>query len=158
MNLMLKMILCAVVVFGFSTVGFSYSKKLYHRKRVLEDFVLLLKSAVTKIRYSTQSLSFVFSDNFMSYEFIDDKPFVNQWTDMLKVYFNILDKTDIEILTEFAQSLGVTDVKGELSNINMYIEMLEHQVCDANENIIKKSKLYSTLGVSLGLAVTIMIV
>ena len=57
----------------------------------------------------------------------------------------------------FAQNLGKADVNGEISHIQMYIDMLNDCVEDAKNNINSKSKLYRTLGVSFGLLISILL-
>lgn len=155
---MIKLILCIVVVLSSTLVGFSFSSRLSSRKSILEAFVIELKNCATQIRYSSGDLSQIFSNNFMSYSFSDSKPFYQQWTDMLSTYSKVLTKKDIEVLTDFAHTLGTCDIAGEINNIELHIEMLNAQITDAQSQITTKSKLYKTLGVSLGLVVAILLI
>ena len=155
---MLKLILCIVVVFSFTLVGFSCSSKLLVRKKVLESFVLELKNAKTLMRYSSNELYKIFKNNFMQYEFCGSVPFVNQWDDMLKVYSKVLIKQDLDILSNFGKSLGTSDLNGEMSNIDMYLTLLDAQISHSQSIIDSKSKVYKTLGISLGLAVAIILI
>ena len=76
---------------------------------------------------------------------------------MLKIYENELSKKDIEMLSSFAKNLGTSDLDGEINNLNMYIELLNNSIKEAQNNINLKSKLYRTLGMSFGLALSIML-
>lgn len=155
---MFKLLLCIVFVATSTVVGFSYSNKLYRRKTTLENFVVLLTNCLTQMRYTSHSLSRIFSDSFIEYEFCESKPFVSQWADMLNNYNNILTRDDISVLTDFSHTLGTLDTMGEQSNIEMYIELLKNQIRDAQNDIEQKSKLYKTLGFSFGLVVCILII
>ena len=120
--------------------------------------MLELKNAKTVIRYSSKSLSNVFSSSFMDYPFCDDSPFYNQWEDMLKKYSKTLSCEDVQILLGFGKSIGTSDVSGELSNIDMYINLLQAQINEAQNIIETKSNIYKTLGLSLGLAIAIILI
>lgn len=155
---MLKMLSCVLIISCSTIVGFSYSTKLYERKKILENFVLLLKNYSTRIRYNSQCLSVVFSDNFMNYSFCDDKPFCDQWIKMLEQYFKILSVDDIRILTDFSKSVGTADEQSEQKNIEMYTKLLQANIEKAKDDIAQKSKLYRTLGLSLGLVIAILLI
>lgn len=155
---MIKLILCMIVVVCSTMVGYSCSSKLYERKKILENFVLLLKNYSTQIRYNSPDLSTIFADNFMNYTFCDDKPFGHQWTQMLTGYKKVLTKEDISLLTEFSKTVGTSDELGEQRNIDMYIELISANIEKASDDITQKSKLYRTLGLSLGLVVAILLI
>lgn len=155
---MFKIILCMIVVICSTMVGYSYSMKLQKRKKVLGSFVLELKKCSAQIRYSCRSLSSIFVDNFMNVVFTDEEPFEVQWNEMLKNYQKILDDEDVNILSEFAKILGTSDVTTEITNIDMYVEMLQLRIADADNNILLKGKLYKTLGFSLGLTIAILMI
>ena len=57
----------------------------------------------------------------------------------------------------FAENAGKTDADGEISHIEMYVQLLNTCINDAENSIITKSKLYRTFGVSIGLIVSIML-
>ncbi|MBQ8539291.1 MAG: stage III sporulation protein AB [Ruminococcus sp.] len=155
---MFKLILCIVIILCSTLVGFSYSSKLFERKRVLESFVLELKNAKTRMRYSSNELYKIFENNFMKYSFCENIPFINQWDDMLKGYSKLLTKQDFKLLYDFGKTLGTTDLNGEISNIDMYITLLDKQILHSQKCIDSKSGVYKTLGLSLGLAVAIILI
>ncbi len=155
---MLKLILCMVIVVSSTLGGFYFSNKLSKRKTVLESFELELMNTSTKIRYNCTALSRVFENNFMGYTFDDSRPFSVQWCEMLKGYINILTGEDIRVLSDFSKNVGTLDLSGELSNINLYIELIRERIKDAEKNIETKSKLYQTFGASLGLCIAILLI
>lgn len=155
---MVKALLCIIVVLSSTYIGFNYSTALYRRKSVLESFELELRNCSTKIRYNSFELSKVFENSFMGYSFDDKRPFSEQWCEMLVSYSKILSEEDIGILTDFSKNVGTYDITGEISNIDMYIELIKAQINEADLNIKSKSKLYKTLGVSFGLAIAILLI
>ena len=155
---MFKLLLCIVIVLCSTAVGFSFSAKLFTRKKILELFVLELKNAKTKMRYSSNELHKIFENNFMNYNFCGNMPFHKQWNDMLNNYSKVLTKADIYLLSNFGKALGTSDLNGELSNIDMHINLLNAQILQSQNCIDCKSKVYRTLGLSSGLAVAIILI
>lgn len=155
---MFRLLLCFIIVICSTATGFAMSQKLYRRKSILNDFSSLLSNAATKIRYTSSPLCDIFADNFAGFEFSGDKPFCDQWQDMLSRFCDVLCDDDIKLLKDFASQLGKTDTDGQLSNIEMYTQLLSKNISSADDSIIKKSKLYRVLGFSLGLAVSILVI
>ena len=77
---------------------------------------------------------------------------------MLKSYLKLLDIKDIEVLTEFGECIGTNDVTGEMNNIELYLSLLNECVQNAEQDIKNKSRLYKTLGLSLGIVISILLV
>lgn len=154
----LKLLLCLLIVLCSTLVGFSYSSKLYNRKKILESFELEFKNIKTVIRYSSKELYKIFENSFIDYQFNDEEPFSVQWEEMLESYSKTLTYSDIEILSNFGRTLGTSDLAGELNNIDMYLALLYSQISQAKQNIDTKSSVYKTLGLTLGLAVAIILI
>ncbi len=155
---MFKLILCLLIVCCSTLVGFSYSSKLYSRKRILESFVLELENAKNAVRYSNKNVFELFKNSFFGYLFLCDKPFCVQWNDMLSQFSATLTIKDIEILTKFGEVLGTSDLSGELNNFDMYISLLETQIADSTSVIEVKGKTYKVLGLSAGLVIAIILI
>lgn len=153
-----KILLCIVIVLSSTVLGFYYSNRLYRRKEILQLFINNLKVAQTHIRYESCNICEVFCDKFPQFTFDSEKVFFSQWAELLKIYETFLTKSDIKLLTSFAKNLGKTDVSGEISHIQMYIELLNTCVNEAEKSINSKSKLYRTFGVSVGLLISIMLI
>ena len=155
---MLKILLCGVIVLSSTVLGLYYSNILFRRKEILQMFINNLKDAQTRIRYESGNLCEVFSDRFVGFTFDSDKMFLPQWIELLKIYDNSLTKNDTKLLISFAENLGKTDVSGEISHIQMYVELLNSSVNEAENSINSKSKLYRTFGVSVGLLISILLI
>ena len=54
--------------------------------------------------------------------------------------------------------LGQTDLEGQVSQINLTLKLLEEQIVQANQEKIKNTKLYRTLGATIGLAIMIIFI
>lgn len=157
-TVMLKLIFCIMIICTSTFVGFSFSHRLHSRKTVLEHFVKELNCCMTQMRYSSSSLAQIFSSSFGAFRFSDDRSFSSQFDEMLKSYDKVLTKEDMKILHSLSESIGTADIQCELSNINMHISMLQQNIKDAENNILLKSKLYKTLGLSFGLVLSILLV
>ncbi len=94
----------------------------------------------------------------MGYKFVDDIPFSKQWNIMLQRYSNILSKRDIAVLRDFGDCIGKSDVSGEINNTEMYQKLINDCIENAASEIKNKSKLYKTLGLALGVVISIFLV
>ena len=155
---MFKLLLCLIIVTSSTAVGFYYAQRLYVRKHILENFVLELQKCSTTMYYTSSALYKIFEHNFMDYHFSENLSFEIQWNEMLKAYKDKLKKEDIELLSQFAHSIGTSDVDTEQKNIKMYIEILSKNISDAENDINVKSKLYKTFGLSLGIIISILLI
>lgn len=154
---LLKPILCIVIILSSTVSGFHFSNRLYKRKEILQLFISNLKDAQTRIRYESRNLCDIFSDKFSGFMFNNEQRFITQWSELLKLYDKTLTKSDINLLMTFAENLGKTDVDGEITHIQMYVELLHSRINDAQNSINSKSKLYRTFGVCVGLLISIML-
>ncbi len=94
----------------------------------------------------------------MNYKFIENKVFFEQWCDMLCKFKDVLTVEDLDVLESFAKKLGTSDTLGELKNIDMHLELISKSICDADADIKQKSKIYKTLGLSLGVTISILLI
>lgn len=155
---MIRLSICISLVLISTIIGYRYSNKLAKRKKILQNFLSLLDSVYTKITYSSSSLAEIFNDSFLEYEFDDTVSFSNQWEKMLLGYKNILSDEDIKLLSDFSKELGNTDVDGQINNIRLYQGLLNESIENAKEDIEKKSRLYTTLGFSIGMTLSIILI
>lgn len=69
-----------------------------------------------------------------------------------------LTDSDIQLLYEFGSALGKTDVEGQSKHIRLYVAEFENQLENAQQAIVKKSKLYKTMGFFVGSAAALMMI
>lgn len=79
----------------------------------------------------------------------------NESIDEHKNGFNIEDK---EIIKMFGKLLGKTDIKGQVSQIELTQKLIEKQIEKAEIDKNKSSKLYKTMGIICGMAICIILV
>ena len=68
-----------------------------------------------------------------------------------------MNEEDIEILKGFEKMLGKTDAEGQLSEIKLMERFIDNQILDAEEDQKVNEKLYKNLGITVGLAIVIIL-
>lgn len=68
-----------------------------------------------------------------------------------------LNKEDQEILISFGKMLGISDLEGQIKNLQLTIEKLKIQELKAEENKKSHESMYKNLGFLCGMAVVIII-
>lgn len=69
-----------------------------------------------------------------------------------------LNNEDKEVIKMMGKMLGKTDIEGQLSEISLGLELLNKQIKDAENEKNKNCKLYKTMGVILGLGISIILI
>ncbi len=69
-----------------------------------------------------------------------------------------LSSNDTALLIDFSQALGDTDVSGQISNLEMYIELLHKNLKDAEKELTDKSRVSISCSLFLGLLVSILLI
>jgi len=80
------------------------------------------------------------------------------WKNSVKTVNNNLKKEDIEIIASLGNLLGKTDSEGQVNQIEEIKELLNIQIEKANLDKEKSEKLYKTLGLTIGLAIVIILI
>ena len=164
-----------IIVFGISAfIGYLLANKYSERVKEINDVLLALDIFETKIKYTYDSLSTVFSfiaDNlktkvfrifYISGEEIKENKndsagdIFKEVVEEEKIFLS-LKRDDIEILKELGVSLGQTDLEGQLKNIRLVRTSFENQLKGAQEEKLKNYKMYRNLGVLTGLVIIIIL-
>ncbi len=69
-----------------------------------------------------------------------------------------MKQEDIEVLKNLAKLLGISDIDGQISQIEMTQNFLDTQLKQAQEEKQKNEKLYQKLGTIIGLAIVVMLI
>ena len=72
--------------------------------------------------------------------------------------FTFMNEEDIKILNNLDKMLGKTDIEGQLSELELVKKFIETQVNNAEEEKKKNEKLYRSLGMTIGLALVIVLI
>lgn len=155
-----------LVLSGFST-GWFCSKKLSLRKDFFKRIISFVSNLSTQLRYSTSDIFTLVSLSAstsglelfeLNYE--NNTAFYTVWCERVSRIPSKfgLKNCDKELLLEFGEQLGKTDVDGQLKHLELYDSLFKKQFTDAESEINKKSKLYKTMGFFVGMAAALMII
>lgn len=158
-----------ILIFAISYLIGNMVAKLYSKRvEELEDMKNSLNILQTKIRFSKEPLSKIFKDisNISKNKEIFDKANENMktmlagdaWKNSVQTINTNFKKDDIEILSTLGNMLGKTDAEGQVNQIEEIKELLNIQIQNANMDKQKNEKLYKTLGMTIGLAIVIILI
>lgn len=161
-----KLIGAVLLIASSFSVGVSMSKSLYRRKAFIKSFIVFIDSLETHIRYNTDDIFKLVSmcsdsEELKCFEFFNKQhaePFDKLWSKSVltipRAY--ALTKSDMDLLLQFGSQLGKTDIDGQIKHIKLYKDFFKKQLDDAEDAIVKKSKLYKTMGLFAGTAAALM--
>lgn len=168
MFLVFKIIGGGLLICACFAYGCCMSKNLYMRRNFIKSFIVFLSALSTNIRYNSDDIFTLVSISARSKELsslkIEDDnpnvPFGIIWEERIKSISKVysLTKEDKELLIEFGSQLGKTDIDGQLKHIELYKAVFKKQLANSEEAIIKKSKLYKTMGFFVGTAAALMMI
>ena len=157
MTAVIKLFLSILILFSCAVIGICLAQKLVRRRDTLLDFDKLLHRAAVKIEYNAGELSEVFADNFAQYPFRRSAPFNIQWLGFVDSFSHVLTKSDIRMLHEFTEGLGVADSEAQRQHIALYVSLLQEHISSAREDIRNKSKMYRVIPISVGVIIALML-
>lgn len=167
---MLKVIGGILIVVSCTAGGFFFASALRLRQEFLKDFLSFLHALKIRLRYSSSDILTLIPQCSESrllrpmalkmQQVTENTAFFILWKEWIaSIPKNMgLLPSDTKALTEFGSELGMTDVDGQLSHIDLYISVFEKNLASARENLNQKSKLYKSLGFFLGTSIALMIV
>ena len=159
---MIKLLGCLMIASSCLFVGLDYIKNLRVRVRGITAMIELLSTLKIKINYEHSVLPKLLRElrqkcAYPNTVFLDEcilnldsgKDFKDAWILAAETYSNQmqLSKTDTEILKGVSIGLGDSDVSGQISNIQLYTEMLEKNLLESEKTLKEKTKV--TLSCSL---------
>ncbi len=156
-----------LLVISGTLVGLLYSKRLFLYREFYKKIINFSSSLSVQLRYSTAdifTLTALCADtaeiDFFDFKNEKNLPFSAVWsknTEAIPSKFG-LNRNDKQLLLEFGEQLGKTDVEGQLKHLELYEEIFKKQLENAETEIKNKSKLYKTMGFFVGTAVALMII
>lgn len=89
-----------------------------------------------------------------------DCDFPQAWSNALEGHKNtaFLKKKDVELLKSFGENFGVTDSAGQLSNCNIYLDLLKVNYNEALKEKERYSALSTVIGFLTGLGILIVFI
>ena len=83
---------------------------------------------------------------------------IRLWENAVDASNTSLTTEDKDIVKGLAKMLGRTDIDGQVSEIRLTSKFLEVQLKEAENQKNKNEKLYKTLGITIGLAIVIVLI
>lgn len=166
----LKIILLGSIFCGSTLIGIKIANKYKYRSMELHEMKDALNYFATKIEYTYEPLKDIFieiSNNIkteiggifkvaaIKMEKLSAK---EAWEDSVNISETSLSSYDLEIIKGFGNTLGQTDLQGQLSKVKLTLDFLEKQIEEAKIEENKNKKLYQTLGVLTGLGLVIILI
>ncbi len=159
---MIKLLGCFMIVGASVFIGLNYIRSLRVRVAGIRAMIELLTSIKIKINYELSALPKLIKElkdksSYPICDFLDEcvlqlndnNGLKEAWILSVNKFSKQMNLTnaDTSVLYEFSAGLGDSDLSGQIANIQLYTEMLEKNLFEA-ENILKeKSKV--TLSCSL---------
>lgn len=155
------------IVFICSYIGFLKSKTFDDRVIELSKFQSALIMFESKLKFTYEPIKNIFEeissviykdeDNVFAYTAKDEKNICEAWQNGIEnnLYFNKEDKNMIKTIGKL---LGKTDIEGQLSEISLGLNLVDKQIKNAECEKNKNSKLYKTMGVILGIGISIILI
>ena len=165
-----KIILLISIVVASTFLGILFSKKYSNREKELKEMKNALNIFKAKIKFTYEPIPNIFLEISNKIDGNVGKIFERASNRMkeenagdawVKAYDDVpsnLIEEDIVILKNLGRLLGQTDIEGQLSQIEVTETFLNEQIRQAQEEKNKNEKLYSKLGVVIGLAIVIVLV
>lgn len=164
---MLKILLCIIVITCATMVGNWFSVKIVRRTKDLQTIVETLVKIKNYISFEQSEIHSVVCESFASacgFESMNNPcaellDFAQWWQEEVRnlCRTTALNKEDISLLARFGEKLGVTDLQGQISNCELYINLFSERLQGAKDNENKNVRLYRVLGFSAGCTVTLVV-
>lgn len=152
---------------GSTSIGFLLSKSFTERLKELKNLQKLIKIMQDKIKFTHKPLSEIFEETALTEKTKISQIFIktsekiknmstqDAWNEAIleERFFLNLKNDDIELIKSFGNMLGKTDVEGQMSEINQFINLLDGQIIIAEKESMKNSKMYKSLGTIVGLGI-----
>lgn len=169
----IKLLILLSIVILCTYIGILMSKKLKDREYILREMITFLGLVENEIKYMLAVLPNAYESSRQKLT-TQLKPAMGQIVvDMLSLNsqeamnqsivrnISIIDGLkdyDKNVFCSTLKNLGRSDVDGQVNIIENTISILENQIKEANDEKLKNSKLYRTLGAISGLMIAIILV
>lgn len=165
----LKYFMLFIILVVCSLIGRYFSKKYVVRVKELEEMKNALNMFKTKIKFTYEPIPEIFEEIsknvnqnigqifIKAKEKMQSKTANISWEEAVEESKNYLTKEDKDILKTLSKLLGQTDADGQISQIEITQNFLETQLEQAQKQREKNEKLFNKLGITIGLAIVIIL-
>ena len=165
-----KFIFLTIILFGTSYIGILMAKKYSSRVKDLKEMRKALNFFEDKIKFTYEPIPDVFeeisskvNENIgeifkSSANLMQNESAGVSWEKAVDNANTNFSKEDSEIIKGLAKMLGKTDIDGQVSEIRLTNKFIDVQIKEAENEKNRNEKLYKTLGVTVGLAIVIVLI
>ena len=165
-----KIILLTFVMGMCTVLGIIKANKYKLRVIDLQEIKKALNLAITKMRYTYEPLPELFkeiskdlNDNIANifikaHTYMETLNAGQAWEKAVDESMSNFTNEDINIIKGLSKLLGKTDLEGQLMQIELTIKLLDEKIVEATNLQNKNTKLYKTLGATIGLAIMIIFI
>ena len=168
----IKYIFLLVIFLSSSKIGKMLAQRYYYRVQELEELKNALNLLKTKIKFTYETIPEIFeeisnnitkniSNIFKStVKGLKDFSISQAWEQAIeseKKNTN-LNEEDIRVIKLLSKQLGITDIEGQISQIEITEHFLDTQIKQAQQEKEKNQKLYQKLGTTMGLVIVILLI
>ena len=163
-----------VSILGCSTsIGFLLSNSYINRVKELKSISKLINVLQNKIKFTRKPLKDIFNElSRLEQNEKINRIFLNvsqnlENSTMSESWKNIVEEEkenlclkedDINLLKTLGNTLGKSDVDGQMSEINLFTELIKVQIQKAEREKEKNSKMYKSLGTIIGIVIVIVLI
>lgn len=150
-----------------SYLGIYKSKEYENRVKELRKFKSALIMFKSKLEFTYEPIKSIFEDiskviyknenNIFEKVVKNKNDIYTSWKEAVQNE-NAFTKEDIEIIETIGKLLGKTDIDGQVSEINLGINLVERQIEIAENEKNKNVKLYKTMGIVCGIGICIILI
>ena len=167
--MLIKFLAVAMVVLCGTSCGMSYSDKLRRRvdfcsqaEKMMQLCSIMIRSCGTDVyklvsRLKSEDYSELTFLNELAEEYSAENEFSSIWGRAVMSCKNTGDEEKC-ILVEFGNFLGSTDINGQVSGIELQLELMHGIYEQRRSDYIQKGKLYRSLGMLAGVTAGIVII
>lgn len=166
----IKYLILFLVFIISALIGKYISKQYIYRLKELEEIKNALNILKSKIKFTYEPLPEIFEEISKNTtinisriftkakEEMNNKSASEAWENSIDEYSGNLNKEDKQVIKTLSKLLGTTDTDGQLSQIEVTESFLDEQIRQAQEEKNKNEKLYQKLGVTIGMAIVIILI
>ena len=157
-------LICFICFYIGNLKAKTYENRVIELSKI-QNSLIMFKS---KIEFTYEPINNIFADiskiiyenknNIFEETLKKDKEIYLSWNEAIDEHRNGLSIEDKEIIKMFGKLLGKTDIKGQVSQIELTLNLIEKQIEKAEIDKNKSSKLYKTMGIICGMAICIILV
>lgn len=156
-----------------TSIGFLLSNRYINRVEELKSISKLINILQNKIKFTRKPLKDIFNELskieqneninriFLNVsQNLENRAVSDTWKKILEDEKRNLSlkEDDINLLKTLGNTLGKSDVDGQINEINLFTDLLKTQIQKAEIEREKNSKMYKSLGTIIGLVIVIVLI